>query len=234
MNKTLLIRLVVTLILIVTNTAAFAGQRDVATDLTTLLRSARAITVNSTTINDPSAFNVSNFVTETKRKYEKSAGKEFDESHVLLTQLMDAITYVIKNAKEGQYVGKWKTGAYANKFLPARFARLVGLRFEKLTNGKAIIRLTTSSQLLVNTENKADAWETDVIEQKFRNPSWPKNKMHDNYTNDGFRLMLPEYYTAGCLSCHGGEQGKAIHAEPVEGQLGAFGGAISVLLYDDD
>jgi len=232
MNKTFLVRLVVILILIVTNTAAFAGQREVATDLTTLLRSARAITVNSNTINDPSTFNISDFVIKTKRKYEKSAGKKFDESNVLLTQLMDAITYVIKNAKEGKYANKWETGDYAYKFLPARFARLVGLRFKRITGGKAIIRLTTSSQLLVNTQNKADAWESNVIEQKFRNPSWPQNKMHDNYTNDGFRLILPEYYTAGCLTCHGGEQGKAIHAEPVAGKLGDFGGAISVLIYD--
>ncbi|OUS06646.1 hypothetical protein A9Q81_01815 [Gammaproteobacteria bacterium 42_54_T18] len=233
MKKSLLIKCIVTIVLSVTSTFTFASGRDVATDLTTLLRSARAITVNSVTINDPSAFNLSDFVTKTKSNYEKSAGKKFDESNVLLTQLMDSMTYVIKNAKEGRYEGKWSTGAYANKFLPARFARLSGLRFEELTGGKAIIRLTTSAQLLVNTENKADSWEEDVIEQKFRNPSWPKNKIHDNYTNDGYRLMLPEYYKAGCMRCHGGGQGKAIHAEPVEGHLGEFGGAISVLIYDD-
>ena len=233
MNKTFLAKCVVTLVLCVTNAGAFAGSREVATDLTTLLRSARAITVNSITINDPSAFNVSDFVAKTKNNYEKSAGKKFDESNVLLTQLMDAMTSVIKNAKAGKYANTWTTGAYANKFLPARFARLSGLGFEKLTGGAAIIRLTTSRQLLVNTENKADTWEDNVIEQKFRNPSWPKNKIHDNYTNEGYRLMLPEYYKAGCLACHGGEQGKAIQAEPVEGHSGEFGGAISVLLFDD-
>jgi len=218
------------IVISIANTDVFSNNREVATDLTTLLRSARSITVNKATINDPSVFNIRYFVSKTKSNFEKSAGKEFDESNILLGQLMDSIVFVIKNAKEGKYEGKWATGNYANMFLPARFARLTGLKFKELTGGKAIIRLTTSNQLLVNTENKPDQWENEVIEQKFRNPSWPKNKIHDNYTNDGFRLMLPEYYNEGCLSCHGGENGKAIHTDPVEGHLGEFGGAISVII----
>ena len=208
---------------------AFAN-RVVATDLTILLRSARVITVNQVTINDPSAFVVSDFIKKTKSNYKKSAGKEFDDSNVLLTQLMDSIIYVIKNAKQGKYKDKWATVDYANKFLPARFARLTGLRFKEVTGGQAIIRLTTSNQLLVNLENKADEWEYLVIEQKFRNPSWPVNKIHDTYTSEGFRLILPEYYKEGCMGCHGGEQGKEIHAMPGDGHLGQFAGAISVIL----
>ena len=101
MNKSLLVKCIVALVLCVTNTVTFASGRDVATDLTTLLRSARAITVNSVTINDPSAFNLSEFVAKTKSNYEKSAGKKFDESNVLLTQLMDSMTYVIKMPRKG-------------------------------------------------------------------------------------------------------------------------------------
>ncbi|NRB79323.1 MAG: DUF3365 domain-containing protein [Saccharospirillaceae bacterium] len=212
------------------NTFAFADKRELATDLTTLLRSARAVTVNSVTINDPSNFNIEQFISKTKSNYKNSAGKEFDESNVVLNQLMDSIVFVINNAKKGEYKNNWPDGDYANKFLPARFARLTGLKFEELSNGKNIIRLTTSNQLLVNADNKADDWENVVLEQKFRNPNWPKNKIYDNYTKDGFRLILPEYYSEGCMSCHGGEKGKSIHAEPVEGYLGEFGGAISVII----
>ncbi|PCJ11259.1 MAG: hypothetical protein COB04_19370 [Gammaproteobacteria bacterium] len=204
--------------------------KQTATELTTLLRSARSVTVNKVTIDDPSKFVLADFVVKTKSNYKDAAGKPFDDSDEMLNHLMDAIVFVIGNAKEGRYKDKWNSGDYAGKFLPARFAREAGLKFEQLTQGKATIRLTTSDRLLVNKQNKSQPWENLVIEQKFMASSWPKNRIYDKYTKEGFQLLLPEYYNAGCLGCHGGEQGKKIHASPIAGELGDFGGAISVFI----
>jgi hypothetical protein len=46
-----------------------------------------------------------------------------------------------------------------------------------------------------------------------------------------FRLILPEYYKAGCMGCHGGANGAKIHAGKSEGKVGELGGAISVAIY---
>jgi len=90
--------------------------------------------------------------------------------------------------------------------------------------------LTTSNALLINSENKADAWENAAIETKFLSAGWKRNRVYSEKTSLSYRLILPEYYKSGCLGCHGGEQGKKIHAQPISGNLGDFGGAISVIL----
>jgi len=209
---------------------ALADIKETATDLTTLLRSARAVTVNKQTIADPTQFNVKKFIKKTKKNYLRSAGKKFDKSNERLMQLMEAIEFVITNAKDGKYADKWPSGPYANKFLPARFARETGLKFTELTGGKGTLKLTTSNALLVNPDNKVDDWENNIIENKFLKGDWTRNAAFSESTANGYRLILPEYYKSGCLGCHGGENGKAIHAQPVEGHLGDFGGAISITL----
>ena len=148
----------------------------------------------------------------------------------MLQQLITAIEFVITNAKDGKYTDKWPSGPYANKFLPARFARETGLKFSELTDGKGILKLTTSNALLVNSDNKADSWENSIIENKFLNQDWPRNQVFSEQTPKGFRLLLPEYYKSGCLVCHSGDAGKSIHAGGISGDLGDFGGAISVIL----
>mgnify|MGYP000500498212 CR=1 FL=1 len=229
-TKILVHGLLLTIIMLGFQPVAFADNKETATDLTTLLRSARSVTVNKKTIADPTTFNVKKFIKKTKKNYLRSAGKKFDKSNPRLNQLMEAIEFVITNAKKGNYANKWPSGAYANKFLPARFAREAGLKFSELTGEKGIIKLTTSNALLVNPDNKVDDWENNVIENKFLKGSWTRNKVFAENTADGYRLILPEYYTSGCMGCHGGESGKAIHAQPVEGYVGEFGGAISVIL----
>ncbi len=209
---------------------AYAGQAETAQDLTTLLRSARAVTVNKKTIGDPTLINVKKFIKKTKKNYLRSSGKKLDKSNVMLGQLLEAIKQVVTEAQSGKYADKWTKGDYANKFLPARFARQTGLAFEKITDGKGIIKLTTSDDLLVNLANKADEWENKVIETMFLKPNWERNKVFSEKTSTGYRLILPEYYKSGCMACHGGDQGKKIHSKPISGNIGDFGGAISVIL----
>lgn len=220
----------VTLLVFLQVTPVFASQEDTAKDLTTLLRAGRAVTVNKTLISNPSRYKVDNFVKRTKRYYKTFSGKELDENNEMLSKLMNSMKKVIMNAKSGAYKDKWPSGAYANKFLPARFARQSGLLFTESTAGNAKLKLTTSKDLLVNKNNKADGWESSVIEGKFQSTDWEKGKAYSETTADGFRLMLPEYYISGCMGCHGGIAGKELHPGNVEGVVGYLGGAISVTL----
>lgn len=209
---------------------SYATPLSDATDLTVLLRSARSVSVNPTTIADPSKFDVDSFMAKTRSIYKSEAKKNIDESNEILMQLLQSIETVIKNAKLGKYTNQWPEGKYANKFLPARFAREVSLEYKKITNGDATIHLTTSDSLLVNLENRALDWERIVIDDYFIGRRWAKDRVYYNYTDDGFVLLLQEHYTQDCLGCHGGEAGKSIHAKPVEGKLGEFAGAISVFI----
>jgi hypothetical protein len=227
-KKCFLIGIVVTMLSPLS--ALAASQEEIATDLTTLLRSARAITVNKTTIADPSIFNIKKFLRKTEKNYKRANDKKVSKSGKMVKSLFKAVEIVVTNAKNGQYTGKWPSGQYANKFLPARFAREVGIEFGKLTEGKGLLKLTTSNALLVNEDNEADEWESNVIESKFNSGNWPKNQVFSEQTSEGFRLILPEYYKTGCMGCHSGENGKSIHAGGVEGQLNKFGGAISIIL----
>lgn len=209
---------------------ANATEVDNAKDLTTLLRAGRAVTVNKTLIGNPSKYKVDSFVKRTKKYYKNFSGNKLDESNVMLGKLMESMKQVIIKAKAGDYKDKWPTGSYANKFLPARFARESALAFNKASGGKATIKLTTSNELLVNTDNKADSWETSAIEGKFKSSGWEKGKAYSEKTAEGFRLILPEYYISGCMSCHGGNTGKELHPGNIEGVVGELGGAISVVL----
>ena len=49
------------------STFTLADEKETATNLTTLLRSARSVTVNKATIADPSQFDVSKFIKKTKK-----------------------------------------------------------------------------------------------------------------------------------------------------------------------
>ena len=50
---------------------------------------------------------------------------------------------------------------------------------------------------------------------------------------DAFRVLVPEYYGAGCLRCHGEPKGEIdVTGYPKEGgKLGDLAGAISITLY---
>lgn len=138
-------------------------------------------------------------------------------------------TIDLKWTGENEYVKKWD-----GKLLPARFAAQSAANFSKLTGGKVTVKLTTSNQLVVNTDNKPDAWESEVIEQNllmttFKKPGAPQIK--DDA--ESYRYMLPEYYLAGCITCHGtdeGQEGYSIHPTKLDRSLFQFAGGISITI----
>jgi hypothetical protein len=208
----------------------YAGKIETAESLAVLLLSARSVTVNKNTISNPSKFNVKKFIKKTKRKYQRIRGKKFDKSNRLLVDLMESIEQVIRNAKKGNYKDWWPSADYANIFLPARFARETAILFGERSQGKAMIKLTTTNDFLINIDNQADEFEKIAIENNFLSSDWKRNQSISKETDEGFRFLFPEYYSAGCLKCHGGETGQRLHPSHRSGKLGDFGGAIRVIL----
>ena len=122
-------------------------------------------------------------------------------------------------------------------FVPAVFARLVNERFGEKAEGEALLKITAPLELVRNRRSRPDAWERSVIEERFLSPDWPYGERHVETTEidgrEAFRVMVPEYYGAACLACHGSPAGEMdITGYPKEGaELNTLGGAISIALF---
>jgi Protein of unknown function (DUF3365) len=91
--------------------------------------------------------------------------------------------------------------------------------------------------LVRNRKARPDNWEDAVIRDKFLKPNWPKGQSYaaiaESKGRPAFRIAVPEYYSASCLSCHGSPKGQTdITGYPKEGASeGDLGGIISITLY---
>ena len=69
-------------------------------------------------------------------------------------------------------------------------------------------------------------------------PEWPKGEVLWENSNQSdrqiFRVLVPEYYGEGCLTCHGKPKGEIdLTGYPKEGgKLGELGGVISITLFE--
>lgn len=227
-------------------TPAFAASDDleIALNLANMLRAARAvISSNQTLINDPSVGDkqltgkvvVEKAIAGYQEVTHKSP-EEIDprsrEGRLLSAQLA-AIAEVMD---ENQDTINTK-GVGFKGFVPAVFARLVNERFEEKVGDQAHIKVTAPPGLIRNRKARPDSWETELIETKLMSPEWPTGQMvwaeAKSRGREAFRVMVPEYYTQGCLSCHGEPKGEIdITGYPKEGgKLNDLGGVISVALY---
>jgi hypothetical protein len=122
-------------------------------------------------------------------------------------------------------------------FVPAVFARLVNERFAEKVGEEARIKVTAPPELVRNRKARPDEWEAAQIKEQLQAADWPEGQIVSAKTEingrDAFRVLVPEYYTEGCLSCHGGPAGELdVTGYPKEGgALGDLGGAISITLY---
>lgn len=122
-------------------------------------------------------------------------------------------------------------------FVPAVFARLVNERFSDKVSDRAEIKVTAPPQLVRNRRARPDPWETEHIEQQLMDPQWPQGQVFATEAQSqgraAFRVLVPEYYSAGCLACHGEPKGEIdVTGYPKEGgQLGDLGGVISITLF---
>ena len=122
-------------------------------------------------------------------------------------------------------------------FIPATFARLVTERLQEKIGDEAEIKVTAPPNLVRNRKSRPDDWERSVIEGKFLAPGWPRGQLYwqaaPSKGRQAFRVMVPEYYSASCLSCHGPKKGDMdITGYPKEGASeGDLGGVISITLF---
>ncbi len=220
---------------------------DVATalSLAQLLRAARSvISANQTLINNPDIGDkgltgevVLAAAIENYKKAEGADPRSLDpasrEGHLLQAEMQ-----AIKDVTDANQSFINKKGVGFKAFIPAVFARLVGERLRETVGSEAEIKITAPPALVRNRKARPDDWEKQVIETKFMSASWPHGKLYsENHPKNGrpaFRVMVPEYYGASCLSCHGEKKGEIdITGYPKEGaHKGELGGAISITLFD--
>jgi hypothetical protein len=224
--------------------AATDDDTAVAMRLAELLRSARTvISRNQGTINDPEkgdkGLTGDKVLADTIALLKERTGDDPRQSDAqslegkLLRAEMDSIAAVM-NENQATINAK---GVGFKGFIPAVFARLVNEKFADRVGDLARIKATAPENLVRNRKARPDAWESAVIEDKFLKADWPKGKPYSELAQvDGkpaFRIVVPEYYAASCLSCHGEPAGEMdVTGYPKEGgKEGDLGAAISITLF---
>jgi Protein of unknown function (DUF3365) len=224
--------------------AAADDDQTIALDLANLLRAARAVIAsNQELINDPSGGEkgltgqvvldraIAGFQKDTNldpRTVDPDSrqGRLFQAQMAAIREVVDSQQELIN-----------REGIGFKGFVPAVFGRLVNERFKVKVGDLARIKVTAPVELVRNRSARPDPWETQHIEAELLDPAWPKGQIFTAETEQEgrtvFRILVPEYYSAGCLSCHGEPRGEIdITGYPKEGgQLNDLGGVISVMLF---
>jgi hypothetical protein len=225
-------------------TGAERTDKEVASSLADLLRAARGvISANQDLINDPSVADKGLtgevVLAEALRRYRRLTGEDLSQADAdsRYGRAMSALQKAIVQVMDEHQSTINKPGIGFKGFIPAVFARLTNERFGALMRGEAEMKVTAPKELVRNRKARPDAWEADIIETKLLSPDWPRgNPFMASSTIDGreaFRFLIPEYYQASCLSCHGKPKGELdVTGYPKEGgEEGALGAVISVTLY---
>jgi hypothetical protein len=224
--------------------AATDDDEEVALNLANLLRSARAvIAAHQDLINDPSSeekgLTSEVVLEETFTRFQNDNG--FDPREVApdsrMGRLFQAQIEAIREVVDEHQGTINRAGLGFKGFVPAVFGRLVNERFRDKVGDEAQIKVTAPAVLVRNRGARPDAWETEHIKAKLLDPAWPTGQVFTAVTEqngrEAFRMLVPEYYTEGCLSCHGEPKGEIdITGYPMEGgQLNDLGGVISITLF---
>lgn len=216
---------------------AETSEEDLAAQLTVLMRSARVvISENQALINDPDkgdkGLAPEKVLAGAKENYKKATGKPLPSAASGSLEersqkaMLESITEVMaKNQGLINEKGKGYKG-----FLPAVFAREVAEKFSAKMKGEIIVKLTAPKELIRNRTNRPDEWEHSVFVQQFKRADYVKGQPYSQTVGKNFRYMVPEYYGATCLQCHGEPKGeKDISGGLKEGaKLGDLGGAVSL------
>ena len=224
---------------------ATGGGVDVALNLAELLRAARSvIAANQTLINDADrgdkGLTADVVLRETLTIYQDKTGFRPNSfpKRSLMGRLMRAQIAAIREVMNDNQATINAQGVGFKGFVPAVFARLVNERFKAKVGHEAEIKVTAPSHLVRNRKARPDSWESSVIDTKLQSPDWPRGKIFAKHTEKNgrpaLRVLVPEYYGKGCLSCHGGPTSEVdITGYRKEGgKLGDLGGAISITLFD--
>jgi Protein of unknown function (DUF3365) len=223
---------------------ATTEEEEIALNLANLLRAARAvIAAKQDVINDPTlgdkGLTGDAVLAETTAGFEESTGIDpaAVDPHSRMGQLFQAQMAAIKEVMDEAQESINQPDVGFKGFVPAIFARLVNERFKEKVGDWAEIKVTAPTALVRNRKALPDAWESEHIENQLLAPDWPEGQVFATAAQSGgreaFRMLVPEYYSAGCLTCHGEPQGEIdITGYPMEGgKLGDLGGVISITLF---
>lgn len=225
-------------------TAGPDERRETAAEIAMLFRSARAVlSANQDLINDPTrgdkGLDPEAVLVLVAAKYKESSGHELPEpDDSLIGQAQLALLAAIEKVMSDAQPLINEPGKGFKGFLPAVFARQVADDFSTRMAGKARIKLTAPRDIVRNRKNRPDEWESAVFETRFRAEGWKTGEAFAEPAplegKPAFRFLLPEYYQASCLACHGEPKGVLdVTGGKMEGlKLGDLGGAISVTLFD--
>jgi hypothetical protein len=222
-----------------------AGEEQrVAESLAAFLRSARSvISSNQYLINDPSIADKGLTGDEVVRRaiatYTETTGTDplKTDPASLEGELLRAQISSVKEVMDENQETINTTALGFKGFVPAVFARMVDERFMAKMGHRAEVKVTAPDVLVRNRKARPDEWEASVIDGRLLSPEWPEGQAFSEWTTkdgrDAFRFIAPEYYSEGCLICHGVPKGEMdITGYPKEGgALGDLGGAISITLY---
>lgn len=226
------------------NPSAKDEDATIAQGLAAMLRAGRTVVSrHQDKLNDPSlankGFTSDAVLTEAVVLFQQSGGpnpQSLDPATrygKLIRMQMDAMAEVIDAHQETLN----RKGVGFKGFIPAVFGRLTNEAFGRRTPNIAEMKVTAPPQFIRNPKAKADDWESSVMRNKLLSQSWPKNQSYAEVAQakgrPAHRTMVPEYYGASCLSCHGSPRGEIdITGYPKEGgHEGDLGGVISITLY---
>lgn len=212
--------------------------------LAALLRASRSIvSKHQDLINDPAiadkGIDGDSVVAETIAAYTEAIGAPplSDATPEPERHLMQALIESIREVTDEHEAQIDTPGVGFKAFIPAVFGRLVGERFAEKVGTEAHIKVTAPLELVRNRKARPDEWEKAVIEERFLQPDWKKGtpftEISEVNGHPAFRMLIPEYYSASCLTCHGKPAGEVdVTGYPKEGgSEGDLGGAISITLF---
>lgn len=223
---------------------AQSGDLDVALGLANMLRAARSvIAANQGHINDPAigdkGLSGDKVLEAAFVNYEKATGADprAIDAESRFGRLVNFQMTAIRQVMDENQSTINKPGVGFKGFVPAVFGRLVNERFRQLIGTEAEVKVTAPMRLVRNRKARPDKWEIEAIRSRLLSPEWKKGQVYstegEQRGRNAFRALVPEYYGAGCLACHGEPKGEVdVTGYPKEGgKLGELGGVISVTLY---
>jgi hypothetical protein len=209
-----------------------------------VLRAARTVIAgHQVLINDPErgdkGLTGDAVVSQTLEQFEKQTGSGLQQaaSTSNLGRLVDAELDAIREVMDDNQNRINRQGVGFKGFVPAVFGRLVTEALQRRVGDEVLIKITAPPELVRNRKARPDSCETAVIKEKLLSAAWPTDQVFSELTKrddrPAFRVMVPEYYSSGCLACHGEPKGEIdITGYPKEGRkLGDLGGVISITLF---
>lgn len=220
------------------------SDEQLAASLAELLQNARGvISAKQELINDPAigdkGLTGAVVLAEAQKRYRQATGEDLTklDASTRYGHAMSALeTSIVKVIDEHQSTINTPSVGFKG-FIPAVFTRLVNEQFDELMKGRAEMKMTAPKELVRNRKALPDAWEESIITTKLLSADWPVGKSYEESVSvDGrpaFRFLIPEYYQASCLLCHGKPKGELdITGYPKEGRdEGTLGAVLSVTLF---